>query len=149
MVGGVGDGHAVLTNGRPLRLSIAARAEDIATARRAVCSFLIEHGVSMTLAEDMRLIASELVTNAVIHGRPGPIAVELELDHEVRLRVTNDGPPDAVPSVADWHLADSASRSGRGLGIVRRLSDDAEVDGDGEHTTVTVRRALPDAGGAS
>ncbi|MBA3606111.1 MAG: ATP-binding protein [Acidimicrobiia bacterium] len=139
----------MLTNGRSMRLSIAARAEDVAMARRAVRSFLIQHGVSMTVAEDVQMIASELVTNAVIHGRPGPIAVELELDAEVRLRVTNDGPAAAVPSVAEWQVAASSARSGRGLGIVRRLSDDCEVGGDGGRTTITVRRALPDAGGVS
>lgn len=129
-----------------MRLDVACRPDDVATARRAVGSFLLERGVSSTLADDLRLIVSELVTNAIIHGRPGPITVELELDHEIRLRVTNNGPAAMIPMVADWRVAGPQAYAGRGLGIVRRLSDDVVVGGDADRSTVALRRRVPDGG---
>lgn len=148
MAGGVGDGPAVLTDGGSMRLDVASRPEEVATARHAVASFLMERGVLSTFAEDVQLVTSELVTNAIIHGRSGPIAVELELDEEIRLRVTNHGSVRTIPPVEDWSVADPGARSGRGLGIVRRLSDEVDVVGDDSRSTIAVRRRLPDGGGA-
>jgi len=130
-----------------MRMDVASRTDEIAAARGAVASFLVAHRVSSSLVDDMQLVTSELVTNAVLHGRPGPIAVELNVDGDICLRVTNEGPVSLVPPVGDWRVADPPQRSGRGLGLVRRLSDDVDVGGDADRSIVTVRRRLPDGGG--
>ena len=54
-----------------LVLQLRARSADVSHARRAVAAYLADHGVSSTVIDDMELVTSELVTNAVVHGRRG------------------------------------------------------------------------------
>jgi len=145
MVGEVGDGHSVLTDGASMRVDVLSHLEEVASVRRAVATFLLDRGVSSVLVDDVRLVTSELVTNAILHGYAGLISVELELDDEICLRVTNNGPMAALPPVAHWRRAEPTAAAGRGLGIVLRLSDHVVVNGDADHTTVTVRHRLPSA----
>lgn len=94
------------------------------------------------LIDDVRLVASELITNALQHGRPGPIEVGVEVNpaRGVTLCVRNVGPKAAIPPVTRWRLPSGLATSGRGLGIVRTLSDEVEVRGDDDHTEVRCRR---------
>jgi anti-sigma regulatory factor (Ser/Thr protein kinase) len=72
------------------------------------------------LQELVVLLASELVTNAVLHGR-GP--VELRLSHagdRIKIEVS-DGDPDPLPPSAG--RPPDGQHSGRGLLIVDSLSD--------------------------
>ncbi|MYZ11474.1 ATP-binding protein [Streptomyces sp. SID2999] len=74
------------------------------------------------LADDLALIVSELVTNAVLHGRTAPgRQVEVTLDHSagrvrVEVRDTGEGMPRRRPRVP-------LAVSGRGLEIVDSLSE--------------------------
>jgi anti-sigma regulatory factor (Ser/Thr protein kinase) len=70
-----------------------------------------------------QLLISELVTNAVLHGRP-PVVAELEVG-PTSLRVAvidqgHDAPGLHEPTASDDH--------GRGLQIVRQLADDWGVE---------------------
>ncbi|MER8014517.1 ATP-binding protein [Streptomyces griseoluteus] len=73
------------------------------------------------LVDDLVLIVSELVTNAVLHGKTPPgRQVEVTLDHSagrvrVEVRDTGEGVPRRRPSVP-------LVVAGRGLGIVNALS---------------------------
>ena len=145
MDGGVGDGRTALTN-CGLRFEVGWRTEEVAMARHAVVEFLVARGVSSVLVEDLELVTSELVTNGVLHGQPGPIDVELCLSEQIMLRVTNHGPVRAIPPVVDWQPPPPMALRGRGLGIVRRLSDHVAVDGDDRSSTVTFHRRIPDGG---
>jgi signal transduction histidine kinase/DNA-binding response OmpR family regulator len=90
----------------------------VADARSFVTSTLLEWRISGAVAHDVVLLASELVTNAIVHGRP-PI--------ELRLRRTA---AHIVLSVAD-HAAylprrlrpTSEDEHGRGLQLVALLAD--------------------------
>ncbi|MGW5412431.1 ATP-binding protein [Actinomadura geliboluensis] len=94
------------------------------------------------LADDMTLIASELVTNAVVHGaRGGRIRVRLQLEHAgvllavwdpsdrspVRKRpleaVLGDAAPDAEALGSDR----DDSTGGRGVPIIQALADECGV----------------------
>ena len=147
MVGETTDGGSVLTDGASMRVDVLSHLEEVASVRRAVASFLLDRGVSSFLVDDIRLITSELVTNAILHGKFGLISVELEVEDEIHLRVTGIGPATALPPVDHWRPAAPAALAGRGLGIVRQLADDVGVEGDADHTTVSVRRRVPDGGG--
>ena len=131
-----------------LVLQLRARSADVSHARRAVAAFLADHGVSSTVIDDMELVTSELVTNAVVHGREGSIGVEVDTDGEIVVTVSNVGPSAAIPPVEQWRTVPPQSRSGRGLGIVRRLCDAVAVLEIDKSTVVVGRRRLPDAGGA-
>jgi anti-sigma regulatory factor (Ser/Thr protein kinase) len=125
-----------------LVLRVPRAAEKVASARHAVRDYLAAHAVPSPIADDVQLVTSELVTNALVHGRAGWIDVEVAVDptKDVILSVTNTGPAGAIPPVAEWRSPHALAPGGRGLGIVRRLCDEVEVRGDADLATVVCRR---------
>lgn len=128
--------------GDELTFEVRDRPENVSVARRTIGQFLGQYGVPATMVDEMQLVASELVTNAMLHGRAGPIGVGVQVHPavDVTLNVRNAGPVSAIPPVAAWRPPNGLVASGRGLGIVRTLTDDVEVHGDDEHAEVTCRR---------
>jgi len=144
---------ADLADSRPdrhLELQVGSRARSVGDARHAVASFLQASAVPTVIVDDLALVTSELVTNALIHPIPSdhPIRLDVSVAAAVTLEVAHWGPRSALPPVAAWHPAHPAEPSGRGLGIVRRLCDDVDVRQDGGWTVVSCGRQLPDQGGA-
>jgi anti-sigma regulatory factor (Ser/Thr protein kinase) len=133
-----------------LELEIAARPAEVASARHAVVRHLRNCGVSSVVIDDIELVTSELVTNAIVHprptGRPNVVHVHLAVSDVVELAVANVGSTATIPDVHEWTQVPSAAISGRGLSIVRRLCDDVVVAQRGEHAVVSCRRHLPDGG---
>jgi anti-sigma regulatory factor (Ser/Thr protein kinase) len=127
----------------PLVLQLPTDPVEVGGARRAVHDYLHRLGVPAGVVDDMQLAVSELVTNAILHGRPGTLRLEVELSRPrgVILRVINDGPVAAIPPVEEWRPAHPLAISGRGLGIVRQLVDHAEVVGDEATATVVCHRS--------
>jgi anti-sigma regulatory factor (Ser/Thr protein kinase) len=144
-------GGAVAVLGeRRLDLDVAVSAAAIAAARHAVVDHLARRGVPSTVVDDMELVTSELVTNAIVHARPTSgrpvVQLSLELSDTIELVVVNNGSVDAIPPVDDWGPAPPHSPSRRGLGIVRRLCDAVVVEQAGERAVIRCRRRLPDRG---
>ncbi len=83
--------------------------------------------------DDVEMIASELVTNAILHsrsGRGGHVWVEVRRRRDwIRVAVTDDG---AQESSFNLRSADEMEDFGRGLAIVNALADSwgarSEVD---------------------
>jgi anti-sigma regulatory factor (Ser/Thr protein kinase) len=141
--GGATDGNVVSR----LTLDVLPRPQDVAAARHAVARFLTDHGVSSVVIDDVELVTSELVTNAVVHPEiSAPIHVEVEVGEGVVLAVSNVGSAAPIPDTADWRPAPPFALSGRGLGIVRRLSDAVAVTEADGRAVVTWTRRLPDGG---
>ncbi|MFE0458126.1 ATP-binding protein [Kitasatospora sp. NPDC058965] len=73
---------------------------------------------------DAELIASELVTNAIIHtrsGRGGHVWLEItRRKNWIRIAVTDDGAPESRFS---FRSSDEVEDFGRGLAIVQALAD--------------------------
>lgn len=118
-------------------------------ARHAVVDHLSRHGVSSVVVDDLELIASELITNAIVHPRTVPdavVQVRVEVTDQVLMTVANVGLAGAIPPVAAWVPAAPEAVAGRGLGIVRRLCDDVAVEQRGELAVVSCHRHLPDRG---
>jgi len=140
---------AVLAN-QAIDFDVSARRDEVAVARHLVVDHLSGRGVSSVVIDDLELVTSELVTNAIVHpqptGRPSVVHIHVDVSDAVVLSVANVGPADAIPPVDEWHPASPAALSGRGLGIVRRLCDDVAVEQRGELAVVTCRRQLPDGG---
>ena len=97
--------------------ALPAEAVSVLRARHFVCVHLVEHRL-WYLVDDVRLVASELATNAVRHART-PFKVSLEQADRLVLLSVDDSSP--APPV---HLAtDPLSTAGRGISIVDLLSN--------------------------
>jgi len=107
-------------------------------ARRHVTDMLHRQGVSPDRCDDAALIVSELVGNALRHGRPrrdGTLLVSWVLDgHRLRVEVTDGGGP-TTPEVRPAGQAQMAV-SGRGLAIIDVIAEAWGSHSDGAGTTV-------------
>jgi anti-sigma regulatory factor (Ser/Thr protein kinase) len=148
--GATEDGTVAVIAGGVLDLDVPVRSEAVASVRHAVVDHLAQRGVPSTVIDDIELVTSELVTNAIIHPRPAAgepaIHVHLVLTDAVEIAVANIGSAGTIPPVAEWRPAPAAAPSGRGLGIVRRLCDHVTVEQRGGRAVITCRRRLPDGG---
>jgi len=82
-----------------------------------------------------------LVTNAFEHGSDDPVRVTVRRDRdEVSVTVISGGERGRVPAVESWTTARADRISGRGLGIVRQIADDVDVERSGGSLAITVRR---------
>jgi anti-sigma regulatory factor (Ser/Thr protein kinase) len=100
------------------RCTFPSEAESASGARNFVSQQLTEHDLSY-LVEDVRLVASELATNAMLHART-PFTVSLEQLVRVVLLTVQDGSPSA-PERVDAKVMDT---HGRGLFLVDHTSHD-------------------------
>jgi anti-sigma regulatory factor (Ser/Thr protein kinase) len=103
-------------------------------ARDFVAAELASMGAPPELIDDFRLAVSELAANAIEYGSDTHIEVSISADEycwelEVAGAVASRRRP---PGADTWDVAGPDERSGRGLGIVRKLMDVTsvvEVDG--------------------
>jgi anti-sigma regulatory factor (Ser/Thr protein kinase) len=118
----------------PGELALPGGAESVSLARAALRARL-EPSLSPERLSDVLLMASELVTNAVRHGRAtGPadrIRVRVcEPAGRLRVEVRDAGPGLALPPERGAH------EGGMGLKLVKRLSDAWAAEREGSTTTV-------------
>ena len=96
-------------------LTLGREPEAVVRARRLVGSFLA--GGSSDLEGDVKLVVTELVTNALLHGQP-PIRLRLSrTDERVRVEVGDTAPARPLPG-----RRDAGAMTGRGLALVGGLS---------------------------
>lgn len=114
MIATLPDPHA-----EPLRLYVAGQPASVAPVRRALSNALRDWGVA-ELAEDMELIAGELVGNAVRHAANAGIGVLLRTQGDLILLEVADGSTGKPVE----RQADADDEDGRGLLIVRALAED-------------------------
>jgi anti-sigma regulatory factor (Ser/Thr protein kinase) len=123
-------------------LSVEHSPASAALARRCVVAAFEEAGLGADQASDAALIASELVANAVRHGRPlpsGDITIEWTLSADgFYLAVTGgSSSPSVTPKAADVRAT-----NGRGLMIIAALSQEWGVITGDNTTTVWTRAPL-------
>ncbi|ELS55768.1 hypothetical protein STVIR_3113 [Streptomyces viridochromogenes Tue57] len=83
-----------------------------------------------TLTDDATLAVSELVTNAIKHGKGQPVGLRVRRSaHELRIEVT-----DGTPTPARLRSAGVADENGRGLFLVAALARKWGVSKDGTTT---------------
>ncbi len=113
------------TGALPAALLLPHTAASALAARRAVASDLAERGLSEQLREATVLVLSELLSNAVKHGRPladGNVRLSWEVSRDgVQLAVTDGGSATTRPRVSP---AAPTETGGRGLAIVGQLTSD-------------------------
>jgi len=124
---------AVGTPARTVHVDLDGTPACVAVARRAVEEHLAQALGEPVLA-DVRLLVSELVTNAVRHGEPGAARLTLAWDPRiVRAMIVDRGAGFDVPEPrlpGDEPDAEVAE-GGYGLGLVQQLAARWGVDDDG------------------
>jgi anti-sigma regulatory factor (Ser/Thr protein kinase) len=121
------------------RISPGAGASAPGTARRWLDGHLAHLGLPTRIGEDARLVLSELVTNAIRHGRP-EIDVTLSVRPD-RLRIAVHDGGERLP-VLNVTATDSLRAGGRGLMIVAATAVDWGVLADGTGKTVWAEIAV-------
>lgn len=126
----------------PVSMSIPFDPESAGRVREALESWLGHRGSDPKVVDDVRLVATELVGNAVRHASPlgnGTVLVRWdEQDSTLALSVC-DGGGATEPQRVDASPYDT---SGRGLAIVAALSSQWWVERTSQLHTVHVRLAL-------
>jgi hypothetical protein len=140
--------HAAAVGGpeqQAIRVELPPGAEAPRLARLAVDAIL-ESSPEQRFAFFARLVAVELVSNAVIHGRPAePIALEIRLEpSSARLRVHNTG-----RALKLKELRTRTGPRGWGLEIVDALASSWTIESGPLGTTVTVCLPATDEGFAN
>jgi anti-sigma regulatory factor (Ser/Thr protein kinase) len=110
------------------QMVLAASPVSASKARDFVCFHLVEHH-EVDLVDDVRLVVSELATNAVAHAQT-PFVVTLSLADQLVLVVIQD----TSTSVPVRRSPEVTDLSGRGLMIVELLSQDWGTHTDAEGT---------------
>jgi anti-sigma regulatory factor (Ser/Thr protein kinase) len=108
---------------------------------RAALERLLGSCVSPVLIMDLQIVASELVTNAVVHGASPAV---FEVWHEAdgcALRVTDRG-PGGVGRYAHLRPLQAGPHGGFGLFTVGQLADSVEFSRQDDTTVVSVYMAL-------
>ena len=117
-----------------LEFAVEARARSLAPIRRALFRWLDDVAVPRAVAMEIVTAISEASANAVEHAygpSGGNITITASLDDgAVSIRVRDAG---------RWRGSSKGAR-GKGLGLMRGLMDDVEVDTTDRGTTVTMSR---------
>lgn len=141
----------------PSLLAPVAGPEDVGGARRAAIGLGAAVGLSEAVRSDLGIVATELATNVVRHGRGGQVIMRA---------LVSDGPGveligiDRGPGIANLPESfrdgfSTAGSMGTGLGAMRRIAAELDVWTSPEHGTAVVARvrapgvAAPGPGGGS
>lgn len=125
-----------------VRLSLAARPENVALARQALAGMLEVVPVEEAVAADMKIAVTEACTNVVLHaydGSAGPMEVGMAA-REGRLTVTVR---DQGRGVAPLPAETAAPAMGYGLALIASLTEEFALRGGASGTTVEMAFALP------
>jgi anti-sigma regulatory factor (Ser/Thr protein kinase) len=120
-------------------LHLLADTKQIAIARSFVRETLGRWGLDIP-AEEMEVVASELVTNAIVHGDGGVDVTVLRVPGRLRIEVVDEG---FGPEPIQVRHPSTTGRGGLGLRIVEGMSDAWGADRRPGHTRVWMERRLP------
>jgi anti-sigma regulatory factor (Ser/Thr protein kinase) len=114
--------------------------EELPHARAVLRNWLTAQGVPQSVTSDVLLIASELVTNGVVHDGAGPITVRAEATEDnVRLEVVTID----VAAGKNAERSREAAEGGHGLRIVMGLTRDFAIHQEGRVRTVSCSVCAP------
>lgn len=111
-----------------VRTMLTAHPTSVGAARRFVRDVLMSRRVADSVVDTVELLTSEVVTNAILHGRSGPELAVTVAGDAVRVAVQ-----DLSPDVPVRRLGRLDDVSGRGVVIVEELASawGVEVGRDG------------------
>jgi serine/threonine-protein kinase RsbW len=133
-----------------LSFSIPNNLAEVSPACLRIQTFLNEHDAHARVVYCTQLVFEELVTNIIQHAfsddQRHEINIGVMLDNDsVRMTVEDDGDafdPDCWQPDSPASL-EEAGPGGRGLLLVRRMSDDFSMNRESDHNVCRVRIAVP------
>lgn len=139
---GYEDDVALLLYSRPtpLSLSFPADADELATVRRLLRTWIGLLSIDSLVGQDVLIAACEACANAIEHGYRGAAA------GTVRLRVEVTG-SDVLITVSDhgrWRPPSQARDRGHGLKLIRATMREVEITANDLGTTIEMRAVCPD-----
>src|SRR3954470_7345221 len=99
------------------------RSGDLYALRAAVAAHASALGAASGQVESLVIVASELATNAIVHGGGSGRLRLWQLDHEVALQVSDARHGLSEPERAGTERQSPAAMGGRGIWITRQLCD--------------------------
>jgi PAS domain S-box-containing protein len=127
----------------PLRIESPALAEELAGIRHRLAGWLRAADIPDPLVYDIVLAVSEACTNCVEHAYRGHGTGRLRLDARIR----NGAVRARVTDAGSWKTpAADPGNSGRGLLLIRAISDVVKISGTPTGTTVDITFRLPAVG---
>lgn len=121
-------------------ITLPGQRDSVRQARTFVVEWLEAFADDDTV-EDIKLVASELVTNAIEYGAAHAVTITVDrVDNEIRLTVR--GGRGAMPDLKSVAMAPPDQLSGRGLSIVQQLTDSMHIDTSQADHEVVVTRLL-------
>ena len=125
-------------------MKLSPEPASVAAAREAVDSLLADASPSERFAFALRLVVSELVTNAIVHGSAADeIGIDLRLHrNDAQVSIRNLG-----AAVDLTKLRRVKRRGGSGLDIVAAMSERWGIDTGRRGTTMTARVPRPRTSG--
>jgi anti-sigma regulatory factor (Ser/Thr protein kinase) len=129
-----------VSSGGGSTVELQAKMGNVSAARRFVRTEL-EGRAPEEAVTDLMLATSELVTNAFEHGSRWPVRLTVRSNRdEASITVVSSGEGGRLPDLDDWTTARADRISGRGLGIVREIADDIDVERSDGGVAITVHR---------
>ncbi|MFJ1455946.1 SpoIIE family protein phosphatase [Nocardia sp. N2S4-5] len=125
---------------RPLRVDVPAEAGRLAAVRRELAAWLSAAAVPQELAADLVAAANEACSNSIEHaylgGAPGRMVLTADCAiNQVTIEVTDTGV---------WRpLPEDPGPRGRGIAMMRALTDELVIDNTGAGTSVRMVVTLP------
>src|SRR2546421_1421663 len=116
--------------------------DDLYSLRAAVAAHAVHLGAHPERVRHLVIIASELASNAIRHGGGRGRLRLWTADGTMRCEVSDEGPGLANPDNAGRTNPSQLAPGGRGLWVVRQLSDTLTIDTDARGTTVTACVAI-------
>lgn len=123
---------------------------ELSLTRRLLRQTLTDGGVDGDSTDELLVVASELVTNAIRHAGAGlcRLSVHFEVGRsgrQVVIEVRGAERPVGVTPLRDYDLDDPFAEGGRGLQIVRAVCDDLEMEVSGRDRVVRCRKTVSTA----
>jgi DNA-binding response OmpR family regulator/anti-sigma regulatory factor (Ser/Thr protein kinase) len=142
--------HAVRTGNPPGRPDVRppdlpphpVDRESLTAIRHAVTAHAQGRGLTEQGVNDLVLIANELAANVVLHGGGTGRLWLWSTDGMVYCEVSDEGPGLPDPERAGTVPVDPHTVTGRGLWLIRQMSDRVHIDSGPRGTTITVGMRL-------
>jgi len=133
------------TNLPLLRLELNGDLSQIGPAAVQVQEFLRSHGCAERLRSDCELIMVEACNNAIkhtdAHTKWKPVAVEVRIEPgQIEMRIIDHGPGFEWPQIVE--LPEPEEESGRGVFLIRALTDDAAYVREADKNVLVLRKKI-------